>query len=217
MKTWNSWDNSIYIALLSRVLPRVLHHGKNVAVITQWASWIQIYWNNRLSWVQLFVKLFGLKPFFSILCRIYAIFILHRTDQEIRKTFVRLSTIIIQRFLTWSGLWGGPPIPWWYITSCFKDIKLWMLKSALKFFISSLFTLSCCVICWCAAWLLWCFCISTAARASARLNKPSLRPENISPWKKDQVKVMKFMNFWTKISWKSKWIMNLKRFFVSTS
>lgn len=63
--------------------------------------------------------------------------------------------------------------------------------------ISSSFTLSCCVICWCAAWLLWCFCMSTAASASARLNKPSFRPENISPWK-------------TKFRWKIK---NLKLFF----
>lgn len=56
---------------------------------------------------------------------------------------------------TCNGRCGGPPILWWYMTSCFN----------------------CCDIC---AWLLWCFPISTSA--SARLKIPSFRPENMSPW-----------------------------------
>lgn len=59
---------------------------------------------------------------------------------------------------TCNGRWGGPPILWWYMTSCF----------------------SCDDICECA-WLLWCFPMS--ANASALLRIPSLSPENISPWK----------------------------------
>lgn len=54
---------------------------------------------------------------------------------------------------------------------------------------ASVFTLSCCVICWCAAWLLWCFCMSTAASASALLNKPSFRPEKMSPCKESGEKL----------------------------
>lgn len=66
---------------------------------------------------------------------------------------------------TCKGRCGGPPIPWWYITSCFN----------------------CDVICECA-WLFWCFCISTAANASALLRRPSFNPEKISPWKIKQLK-----------------------------
>lgn len=97
-------------------------------------------------------------------------------------------------------------MPWWYITSC------WIVKlNQINFlsFISKIFimlTLSCCVICWCAAWLFWCFCMSTAANASARLNNPSFKPEKISPCRKHKNKT-------TKIRWKIK---NLKHnfFFV---
>lgn len=63
--------------------------------------------------------------------------------------------------ITWSGRWGGALIPWWWYISCFN----------------------CCVIICECAWLFWCFCMSTAARASALLKIPSLSPENISPWK----------------------------------
>lgn len=62
--------------------------------------------------------------------------------------------------LTCKGRWGGAPIPWWYITSCFNCWLIWE---------------------W--AWLLWCFWMSTAASASALLNKPSFKPENMSPYK----------------------------------
>lgn len=89
-------------------------------------------------------------------------------------------------YLTWSGRWGAP-IPWWYITSCCTCMRM---KIKLKTFVErmrgreGLFTLSCWVICWWAAWLDWCFCMSTAASASARLSNPSLRPENKSPCKR---------------------------------
>lgn len=55
----------------------------------------------------------------------------------------------------------------WYMTSCFN----------------------CCCI-WECAWLCWCFCISTAARASARLKIPSFSPENMSPWKERRIKIL---------------------------
>lgn len=41
---------------------------------------------------------------------------------------------------------------------------------------------SCVDICECV----WCFCMSTAANASARLRIPSFRPENMSPWKYEE-------------------------------
>lgn len=57
--------------------------------------------------------------------------------------------------LTCNGRCGGPPILWWYITSCFN----------------------CDDIC---AWLLWCLPIS--ASASALLKIPSFNPEKMSPY-----------------------------------
>lgn len=62
--------------------------------------------------------------------------------------------------LTCNGLCGGAPIPWWYMTSCFNWVD----------------------ICECV----WCFCMSTAARASARLRIPSFSPENMSPCKEEE-------------------------------
>lgn len=67
-----------------------------------------------------------------------------------------LRIFFFQKWLTCNGRCGGPPILWWYMTSCFN----------------------CDDIC---AWLLWCLPIS--ASASALLKIPSFNPEKMSPYK----------------------------------
>lgn len=85
-------------------------------------------------------------------------------DREIGKPRKNLrGKEIVEKWIsvTCNGRCGGPPMLWWYMTSCFN----------------------CDDIC---AWLLWCFPIS--ASASALLKIPSFNPEKMSPCTIDKAK-----------------------------
>ena len=116
--------------------------------------------------------------FYSSLVSTYLIFSyrLKTRDSETRYLITLLYDICFSRHLLWGmnevaikiiTWWGrvlgapgwGAPMLWWYIMSCFS----WGRPGVE---------------------LAWCFPMSTAARASARLSSPSFRPLNKSPWNK---------------------------------
>jgi hypothetical protein len=148
-----------------------------------------IWCHASAPWVR-WVKTWGFQNFFRIsqwrVRRCGPVFVGHRVPKYgAIKVFCNRSRASNSFYwtklpITWCGrVLGAPgcgaPMLWWYIMSCLS----WGRPGVE---------------------LAWCLPMSTAARASARLSRPSLRPLKRSPWRsKDRCFVV------TTASWNQAW------------